>query len=152
MGGTREQSAGLRRQGRMKRLHARQGMAIVSMLLVVAVIVVLAAALLGRQTTAIHAAQTEQTRAQARWLLRGEISRAQLVLRAQAQRSAAIRLDGLWNQPVSGQVLGEVEGSPARAFTEIIDEQAKFNLRNLVSFGQVDPVESAAFLRLCALV
>ncbi|WP_411882684.1 type II secretion system minor pseudopilin GspK [Polaromonas sp. YR568] len=136
----------------MERLRAQQGMAIVSMLLVVAVIVVLAAALLGRQTTAIHAAQTEQTRAQARWLLRGEISRAQLVLRAQAQRSAAIRLDGLWNQPVSGQVLGEVEGSPARAFTEIIDEQAKFNLRNLVSFGQVDPVESAAFLRLCALV
>ncbi|WP_411881447.1 type II secretion system minor pseudopilin GspK [Polaromonas sp. YR568] len=136
----------------MKRLHAQQGMAIVSMLLVVAVIVVLAAALLGRQTAAIHAAQTEQTRAQARWLLRGEISRAQGVLREQARRSAVIRLDGPWNQPVSGQVLGEVQGSPARAFTEIIDEQSRFNLRNLVRFGQVDPAESAAFLRLCALI
>ncbi|MGJ7583621.1 type II secretion system minor pseudopilin GspK, partial [Variovorax sp. RHLX14] len=127
-------------------------MAIISVLLVVAVIAVLASALLGRQTAAIRAAQTEQTLAQARWLLRGEIARAQLVLRAEAQREPATRLDGLWNRPVNGQVLGHIEGASARAFTEIIDEQSKFNLRNLVNAGQIDPVESAAFLRLCALV
>lgn len=152
MGDIRAQFAGRQRPCRMKQIHGQQGMAIISMLLVVAVIVVLAAALLGRQTTAIRAAQTEQTRAQAHWLLRGEISRAQLLLRAEAQREPTTRLDGAWNRPVNGQVLGEIAGAPARAFTEIIDEQSKFNLRNLISLGQVDPVESAAFLRLCALV
>lgn len=152
MGDIREKFADWQRPCRMKQLHGQRGMAIISMLLVVAVIVVLAAALLGRQTTAIHAAQTEQTRAQAHWLLRGEISRAQLLLRAEAQREPTTRLDGFWNRPVNGQVLGEIAGVPARAFTEIIDEQSKFNLRNLISLGQVDPVESAAFLRLCALV
>ncbi|MGJ7542503.1 type II secretion system minor pseudopilin GspK [Variovorax sp. LT1R16] len=127
-------------------------MAVVGVLLVVAVIAVLASALLGRQTAAIRAAQAEQTLAQAHWLLRGEIGRAQLVLRAEAQREPATRLDGLWSRPVNGQVLGQIEGAPARAFTEIIDEQSKFNLRNLVNGGQIDPVESAAFLRLCTLL
>ncbi|WP_447774121.1 type II secretion system minor pseudopilin GspK [Variovorax boronicumulans] len=127
-------------------------MAVVAVLLVVAVIAVLASALLGRQTAAIRAAQTEQTLAQAHWLLRGEVGRAQLVLRAEAQREPATRLDGLWSRPVNGLVLGQIEGASARAFTEIIDEQSKFNLRNLVNGGQIDPVESAAFLRLCALL
>jgi general secretion pathway protein K len=126
-------------------------MVVISMLLVVAVIAVLAAALLGRQATAIRAAQTDQTRAQARWLLRGEISRAQLVLRAAAQREPVTRLDGAWSRPAIGQVLGQIEGKPAHVFTEITDEQSKFNLRNLVNSGQVDPGEAAAFLRLCAM-
>ncbi|UXH77431.1 type II secretion system minor pseudopilin GspK [Roseateles amylovorans] len=127
-------------------------MAVVSMLLVVAVIAVLAAALLSRQTAFIRAAQAEQTWAQARWLLRGEISRAQVVLRLDAQRDPTTRLDGGWNQPVVAQVLGQIEGAPAQAFTEITDEQAKFNLRNLVASGQLDAVEAGVFLRLCGLL
>jgi len=144
--------AGLRRRLCLWTGHAQQGMAVVSMLLVVAVIAVLAAALLGRQTAAIRAVQTEQTRAQARWLLRGEISRAQLVLRSAAQRETVTRLDGPWSLPVIGKVLGQIEGAPAHVFTEITDEQSKFNLRNLVSSGQADRGEAAAFLRLCAMV
>lgn len=152
MGGTNAQLAGRQKRRCVQSGRTPRGMAIVSVLLVVAVIAVLASALLGRQTAAIRAAQTEQTLAQAHWLLRGEISRAQLVLRAEAQRAPATRLDGLWSQPVNGQVLGQIEGAPARAFTEITDEQSKFNLRNLVNGGQIDPVESAAFLRLCGLL
>lgn len=149
---TRKRPAGLERRCCACRSRAQHGMAVVSVLLVVAVIAVLAAALLGRQTAAIRAAQTQQTRVQAKWLLRGEISRAQAVLRAQALRDPTTRLDGLWNRPVNGPVLGQIEGAPARAFTEITDEQSKFNLRNLVNSGQMDPSESAAFLRLCTLV
>lgn len=146
MGGIRVQP------GLQKRSRGRRGMAVVSMLLVVAVIAVLASALLARQTAAIRSAQSEQTRAQAYWLLRGEIGRAQLLLRAEALREPTTRLDGLWSLPVAGQVLGQVEGAPARAFTEIVDEQSRFNLRNIVNAGRVDPAESGAFLRLCAMV
>jgi len=129
-----------------------QGMAVISVLLVVAVIAVLAAALLARQTAAIRAVQNEQTRTQASWLLRGDISRAQVLLQAEAQREPTTRLDGLWNQPVNGQPIGEIAGAPAYLFRELTDEQGKFNLRNLVDNGQIDPDESASWLRLCALL
>lgn len=143
--------SGARRPLRAERRHPAQGMAVVSVLLVVAVIAVLAAALLGRQSSVIRAAQTEQTRAQAAWLLRSEISRAQQVLRREAQRDPATRPDGLWNRPVKGEDLGELEGAPALVLTEIADEQAKFNLRNLMDAGRIDIAENTAFLRLCAL-
>ena len=96
-------------------------MAVISVLLVVAVIAVLASTLLGRQTLAIRSAQTEQTRAEASWLLRGEVSRAQLLLQAEAQREPATRLDGLWNQPVNGQVISGMAGT--YLFSELTDEQ-----------------------------
>lgn len=130
----------------------QRGMAVVSVLVVVAIIAVLAAAMMARQATAIHAAQSEQTLVQGRWLLRGEISRVQAILRADAQTGPATRLDGGWAQPIAGAVAGEVEGEAALLYSEVIDEQSKFNLRNLVQSGRVDPRESAAFLRLCALV
>ncbi|HCB1211686.1 type II secretion system minor pseudopilin GspK [Alcaligenes sp.] len=127
-------------------------MAVIAVLVVVAIVAVLAAALMARQATAIRAAQAGQTQTQARWLLQGEVSRAQTALYADAQRDAATRLDGLWARPVAGAVIGELGGERALVFSEIIDEQSKFNLRNLVEAGQVDPGESAAFLRLCDLV
>ncbi|WP_168735273.1 type II secretion system minor pseudopilin GspK [Pseudothauera rhizosphaerae] len=127
-------------------------MAVISVLVVVAVVAVMAAALMARQATAIHAAQAEQTLVQARWLLRGEISRAQVVLRAEAQREPSTRLDGLWSRPITGKVVGSLDGEPARVFSEIIDEQSKFNLRNLLTADEVDPTEAATFLRLCTLV
>lgn len=129
-----------------------QGMAVVSVLLVVVVIAVLASALLARQTAAIRSLQAEQSRAKASWLLRGEVSRAQLLLQNEARREPATRLDGYWNKPVNGQVVGEIEGAPAYLFSEVTDEQGKFNLRNLVDHGEIDPVEYAAFVRLCVLL
>jgi general secretion pathway protein K len=127
-------------------------MAVVSALLIVAVIAILAATLLGRQSAFIHTMQGEQFRVQARWLLRGEIGEAQRVLRAEAAREPTTRLDGLWNRPFSQQGTGEVAGDAARLVSEITDEQAKFNLRNLVALGSIDPAEAAVFTRLCALL
>lgn len=126
-------------------------MAVVSALLIVAVIAVLAASLLSRQSAFIHTLQGDQFRVQARWLLRGEISEAQRVLRAEAAREPTTRLDGLWNRPFSRQATGQVAGDGARLVSEISDEQAKFNLRNLVWRGNIDPAEAEVFSRLCAL-
>lgn len=136
----------------MWRAADQRGTAVVAMLLVVAVVAVLAAALMARQASAIQSAQAEQTRVQARWLLQAEVSRAQAMLRAEAQREPSTRLDGLWRRRVAGEAVGTLEGAPARLFSEVVDEQSKFNLRNLVSAGQIDPEEADSFLRLCALV
>lgn len=137
---------------RSDRGQRQQGMAVISVLLVVAVITVLAAALLTRQTAAIRSAQSEQARAQASWLLRGDISRVQVLLQTEAHRDPTTRLDGRWNQPVDGQPIGEIEGASAYLYREVTDEQGKFNMRNLVDKGQIDPDESAGLLRLCALL
>jgi general secretion pathway protein K len=137
---------------KLRRGRRQSGMAVVSVLLIVALITVLALALMARQTTAIRSAQTEQNRAQAHWLLRGEIARVQTVLQAEARRSVLTQGDGVWARPVAGQVIGEVAGQPARVFVEVVDEQAKFNLRNLVDAGQLDQREWEVFQRLCALL
>ncbi len=136
-----------------RRIPARQrGMAVVSALLIVAVIAALAAGLLSRQSAFIRTTQGDQSRVQARWLLRGEIGEAQRVLRAEAVRDPTTRLDGQWNRPFSRQASGQVAGDGGRLVSEITDEQGKFNLRNLVDPTGIDPVEVEVFMRLCAMV
>ncbi|WP_370679420.1 type II secretion system minor pseudopilin GspK [Comamonas sp. GB3 AK4-5] len=127
-------------------------MAVVSVLLIVVVIALLAVTLMARQTTTIRAAQTEQNRVKAHWLLHGELSRVQALLRTEAQRTPLTQRDGAWARPVAGIVVGEIAGEPARAFIEVTDEQSKFNLRNLVDAGQIDLRELEVFQRLCALL
>jgi len=131
-------------------------MAVVSALLIVAVIAAMAAALLGRQSAFIRTTQGDQFRTQARWQLRGEVSQAQRTLRAEAVREPTTRLDGAWNRPYVGQLAGQASGQVAveggRLFSEITDEQGKFNLRNLVDRGRLDIAEAEVFMRLCALV
>lgn len=129
-----------------------RGMAVVSMLMLMAVIAVMAAAVLSRQAAFIRAAQSEQTLAQARWALRGELERAQWRLRSDGRREVAVRLDGAWSRPTARQAPMLFEGVPAEIVSEISDEQAKFNLRNLVVGGRLDTVEGGAFLNLCALL
>lgn len=132
--------------------RAQSGMAVIAMLLLVAVIALMASALLARQTTVLYGVQNEHIRLQGQWLLRGEISRSQVVLYDEARRTPVTRLDGRWRQPRNGVIVGQLGGATARIFSEIDDEQAKFNLRNLVDNGEMDARETAAFLRLCALV
>jgi general secretion pathway protein K len=138
-------------EARSRSAHER-GMAVVSALLIVAVIALLAASLLGRQSAFIRTTQGDQSRLQARWLLRGEVSEAQRILRAEAAREPTTRLDGAWNRPFSRQAAGQVAGDGGRLLSEIGDEQGKFNLNNLVDRGRIDPAEAEVFMRLCALV
>lgn len=147
-----ERVAGLIRSCSGVPARPQRGMAVVSVLLIVAIIAILAAGLMATQATAIHTAQSEQSRAQARWLLRGEVARAQAALYQEMRQTPSTRLDGLWNRPVVGRVVGQFDGGVAQVYSEITDEQSKFNLRNLVSGGQVDADEAESFLRLCALI
>jgi general secretion pathway protein K len=130
-----------------------RGMAVVSALFIVALIAALAAAMMGRQTAVIGATQGEQSRVQARWLLRGELDAVRLLLRSEAAREPTTRLDGLWRRPLARPVEGllAAEGG-ARLVSEVTDEQGKYNLRNLVDRGRIDPIEAEVFARLCALL
>lgn len=135
-------------------LQARQhGIAAVGALLIVAVVTVIAAGILSRQGAQTHAAQAEQTRVQARWLLHAGLTWSRELLRREAQREPATRLDGLWRRPVLGlPVAGRADPAFARYRGEIVDETGKFNLRNLEWDGAIVASEVQAFAKLCALL
>jgi len=124
-------------------------MAVIAALLVVAAAASIAAALLDRQSTQARLLQSEQARAQARWLLIGGIDWARVILRADGRRSATTRNDQAWATPIVDMRVSQEGDADAAVFSgRIEDEQGKFNLQNLARNGQVEPLQLAALTRL----
>lgn len=132
--------------------QSASGMAVISVLLIVALIAGLASALMTRQTAVLHKVQNEQHRIRNYWVLRGEISRAQATLQQITHGQPVVRLDGTWNRPALARPITLDNGQPARLYSQITDEQSKYNLSNVVDRGQIQPKEVQVFLRLCALL
>ncbi len=125
----------------------QRGMAVISALLVATVVAVIVAAMLARQTQITRSVESENQRVQGAWLSRGVLEWARQTLWQQRLNDPMTRLDQPWAQPLRGLQLGDGD---ALFDGTLSDEQGKFNLRNLVQDGQLDPVELAAFERLCA--
>ncbi|WP_339428110.1 type II secretion system minor pseudopilin GspK [Pseudomonas sp. RA_105y_Pfl1_P41] len=119
----------------------QRGMAIISALLIAAVVAVLAGAMLTRQTVFTRRLEAEQLRIQGQWLLQGGLERSRQMLWDARQKDVLTRLDQPWARAQSGVFEGR-----------IVDEQGKFNLRNLVNRGQVDTEQLQSFERLCRLI
>ncbi|WP_339540761.1 type II secretion system minor pseudopilin GspK [Pseudomonas sp. RA_5y_Pfl1_P24] len=119
----------------------QRGMAIISALLIAAVVAVLAGAMLTRQTVFTRRLEAEQLRIQGQWLLQGGLERSRQMLWDARQKDVLTRLDQLWARAQSGVFEGR-----------IVDEQGKFNLRNLVNRQQVDTEQLQSFERLCRLI
>lgn len=119
----------------------QRGMAIISALLIAAVVAVLAGAMLTRQTVFTRRLEAEQLRIQGQWLLQGGLERSRQMLWDARQKDVLTRLDQPWARAQSGVFEGR-----------IVDEQGKFNLRNLVNRQQVDTEQLQSFERLCRLI
>ena len=133
--------------------HRQRGMAVISALLIVTAVALLITGLFQRQAASVRAVENEQARIQARWLLQGGLDWARLVLRDDARRNSTTRLDTLWATPVEDTRIQRPGDDRIAVFSgRIEDEQGKFNLRNLASAGIPQPVEVAAFQRLCAIL
>ncbi len=132
----------------MHPLASQRGMAVISALLIATVVAVIAAGMIARQARITRAVESEQQRLQGAWAARGALEWSRQRLWEERLREPATRLDQAWAQPLRNLNLGEgaaFEGA-------IIDEQGRFNLRNLVQDDQLDPLEMATFERLCALL
>lgn len=132
----------------MHPLASQRGMAVISALLIAAVVAVIAAGMIARQTRITRAVESENQRLQGAWAARGALEWSRQRLWEERLREPATRLDQAWAQPLRNLSLGEgtaFEGA-------ILDEQGRFNLRNLVRDEQLDPLEMATFERLCALL
>ena len=119
----------------------QRGMAIISALLIAAVVAVLAGAMLTRQTVFTRSLEAEQLRIQGLWLLQGGLERSRQMLWDARQKDVLTRLDQPWARAQGGAFEGR-----------IVDEQGKFNLRNLVNRQQVDSEQLQSFERLCRLI
>lgn len=124
----------------------QRGMAVISALLIATVVAVIAAGMIARQTQTTRSVLSENQRVQGAWVSSGVLEWARHSLWQQRQREVATRLDQPWAQPLRNLQLGADSGLFDGTLS---DEQSKFNLRNLVRDGLPDPVEVAAFERLC---
>ena len=129
---------------RVGRNGKQRGVAIISALLVVSLAAILVSGMLWRQQVQIRRIENQRLLAQAQWISRSALDWTRLILRSEADTSPTVTyLGGVWGVPIAktklsdflGQI-GEVrsaQGASTYLSGSIEDEQAKFNLRNLVS-------------------
>jgi general secretion pathway protein K len=135
------------------RNRSQRGAAVVMAMLVVAVTATLVAGAFWRQSVVARQAENELSYAQAKWLIRGAIDWAAVILREDARTSSVDHAGEPWAVPLADTHLNPDDGrDPVYLAGAIRDEQAKFNLRNLVGPKGVNPREVAVLQRLLALV
>jgi general secretion pathway protein K len=101
----------------------------------------------------LRQAENELSYAQAKWLIRGAIDWAGVILREDARTSSVDHTGEPWAVPLADTHLNQDDGhDPVYLSGEIRDEQAKFNLRNLAGPQGVNMRELAVLRRLLALV
>jgi general secretion pathway protein K len=133
--------------------RAERGAAVVMAMLVVAVTATLVTGVFWRQNVIVRQAENELSYAQAKWLIRGAIDWAGIILREDARTSSVDHLGEPWSVPLADTHLNPDDGrDPVYLAGTIRDEQAKFNLRNLAGPKGVNARELDVLRRLLDLV
>lgn len=129
--------------------RAERGTAVIMAMLIVAAAATLVSGALWHQSALIRETENELQFAQARWLIRGAIDWAGVILREDARTSALDHAGEPWAVPLADTRLNEDDGRPAAYLAgQVQDEQAKFNLRNLVAQERMSEREVEALRRL----
>ncbi|WMW79094.1 type II secretion system minor pseudopilin GspK [Undibacterium cyanobacteriorum] len=141
-------------------MHAKQGgVAVVTALLLTTLAITIVASLFWQQQVQVRSIENQRYQLQKKWVLRGALDWASLILREDARTSGAVdHLGEPWAVNLGDTRLDQyvengktdVEDSDATLSGKISDAQAKFNLTNLASGGEVDQRELEAFMRLLA--
>jgi general secretion pathway protein K len=123
--------------------RSQRGTALIIALLVLAIAGAAAAAMAERQDLEQRSLRAERDYEQARWMLRGGLHWARSILAEDARSGSADHRRELWASglPPTELELGSLAG-------EIHDEQALFNLNNLLRGGAISPPHVAALRRL----
>ncbi len=151
-----------RRRGRTApRARAERGAALLLALLLVALVATLASGMVWQHWRAVQVEAAERARAQSAWILDGATDWVRLILREDRRSGSIDHLGEPWATPLAEARLSTFlavdrdrsDTSDVEAFLsgEIIDAQARYNLRNLFDDqGQPVPTELAVLARLCA--
>lgn len=136
-----------------------RGAALITAMLIAALAAVMVAGMLWQQWGTIERERTAREAAQARWLLRGTVDWARLILRENARNAQDIDLGQPWAVPLAESSLSTFlaardsgAGELADTWLEghIVDAQSRFNLATLGRGGQVQPDALEMFMRLCS--
>lgn len=135
----------------------QSGVAVVTALLLTTLAITIVASLFWQQQVQVRSIENQRYQLQKKWVLRGALDWASLILREDARTSNELdHLGEPWAVSLGDTRLDqyvengktEVEDSDATLSGQISDAQAKFNLTNLASDGVVDEHELKAFGKL----
>ena len=140
------------------RMRLRQdGVAVVTALLLTTLAITIVASLFWQQQVQVRSIENQRMQLQKKWIIRGAIDWARLILREDARTS--FHLDHLgepWAVKLQDTRLdqyvengnADTDSSDATLSGQIIDAQSLYNINNLASNGLVNEREVAAFARL----
>ena len=139
-----------------KKINKERGVAVVTALLLTTLAITIVASLFWQQQVQVRSIENQRMQLQKKWILRGAIDWARLILREDARHSNADYLDEPWAVKLENTKLDQyveedkqnAENNDATLSGQIVDAQASYNLNNLATNGVVDAKEVAVFSRL----
>ena len=144
----------------MRRLRHRgrqRGVAIITALLLTTLSVTIVASLFWQQQVQVRSMENQRLHLQTKWILRGALDWARLVLRQDGIDSRGwTSLNGVWNTPLAETRLDQyiererVQGEVFDATLQgrIIDACSRYNLMNLSTGRQINPEHVLIYQRL----
>jgi len=131
----------------------QRGVAVVTALLLTTLAITIVASLFWQQQVQVRTLENQRLQLQTKWILRGALDWASVVLRQQLQYTS---LDQVWATPLAETRLDQyiererIEGEAfdASLSGNIIDATSRYNLTNLAQQGQPDLAQAAIFQRL----
>lgn len=143
-------------------MKQERGAALIAAMLIVALVATFAAAATWQQWRGVEVEEAERARVQSGWILTGALDWARLILREDARAGGADHLAEPWAVPLQEARLSSflsadnsgAEAGERDAFLsgQIVDLQARMNLRNLVEGGQISATGMQAFEKLFSLL
>ena len=140
-----------------RRLDRQRGVAVITALLLTTLAVTIVASLFWQQQVQVRSMENQRLHLQTKWILRGALDWAQLVLRQDGQDNTLhTSLDQVWATPLAETRLDQyiererIEGEvfDATLSGSIVDATSRYNLRNLANDGIPVPEQLAIFQRL----
>ncbi len=137
-------------------LAAQRGVAIITAMLLTALAVTIVASLFWQQQVQVRSIENQRLHLQTKWILRGALDWARLVLREDARFSSVDTLDEPWSVELAETRLDQYvendrtgsDPTDATLSGQIVDAQGRFNLANLAQRSKVNPRQVAIFARL----
>jgi general secretion pathway protein K len=140
----------------MPQMRRQRGVAIVTALLLVALALTITYSLFDQQNVQAYSLENQRLKLQTRWILLGALDYSRVILKEDAQNSAADNLGEPWATELAETRLddyvekGRNDGEPADGVLSgnIVDATARYNLSNLALNRVVDQAEVAVLRRL----
>ena len=139
-----------------KLLSRQRGVAVITALLLTTLAITIVASLFWAQQVQVRSMENQRLHLQTKWILRGALDWAILVLRQDGRDNSFTTLNQVWATPLAETRLDQyiererVEGEvfDATLSGSIVDATSRYNLSNLAKQRVSDPVQVAIFQRL----